>query len=451
MRDTLQRQLDELISSGLSEGDAAVSESIRELQELISALEAPIKAATDALAISVLEGSVKVAKSLEATQALLDGISFSETRAAADKAAQELTKVVEELKTAEDPSRIAELEKQRSALEQQSSAYRAAAETIRTFADTIKRISTDLADQVAGEAQSYADKARRDANAAAAAKGQNGEFGPNGERRRDGDLERNQKRARARRWDAEAEARRARDEADAVRKENDRARREFESRNDPELNAERKRLEELQATIDSKDATEEQKAAAAEEKQAILKQQQQRWEGSPAGQAAQRRADFADEKAARQQEEFRQQDERYRAGLRGRDLGLTEGERAAREAKDGLLDIGAARDEGMLDAQQTQAQASRFAQEQMRSAAPAIFEMADAVANAVLQGPSRQALEATDVSTVEGSRELNRLLRGDDAAKNVNVVELEKQNQKLTELVTVMKDVAQKMGIVLDL
>lgn len=143
---------------------------------------------------------------------------------------------------------------------------------------------------------------------------------------------------------------------------------------------------------------------------------------------------------------------------RGRELTMTPAQRAAEEARRGMDDIrrnfgnmAAEEGNGLIDAAGMGAAMNRFAQEQMRSAAPAIFEMADAVANAVLQGPSRQALEATDVSTVEGSRELNRLLRGDDAAKNVNVVELEKQNQKLTELVTVMKDVAQKMGIVLDL
>jgi hypothetical protein len=145
------------------------------------------------------------------------------------------------------------------------------------------------------------------------------------------------------------------------------------------------------------------------------------------------------------------------AMARGRELSMTPGQRAAEEAARGLEDIRrnfgnlAADGNGLIDRGGMGEAMSRFATEQARSAAPAIFSMADEVANAVLQGPSRQALQVSDVSTTQGSVELMRLLRGDDAAKNANIVELEKQNQKLSELVTTMKDVAAKMGIVLDL
>lgn len=428
-------------------------EDVAALESLLAQLEEQIRSNGNALAVSVLEGSVKVAKSLEAAQALLDEtlIPFSQTRAEADRAAQELSKVIEELKTAEDPARIAELERQRSALEQQSAAYRSAAETIRTFADTIKQISTVLADQVASEAQSNADRARRDANAAVAAAGVNGEFGPNGERRRAGDAEMDVRRAEKRRDEAQAAARRAEDRAADVRDENERARREFEQNPDAQTIAERERLKELQEIIDDKTKPEEARANAAREKDDILRGQARRIEDSPAGRQAREKADMADRADARDREKQRQEDERFRAGLRGRDLGLTEGERAAREAEDGLRDIGAARDVGLLNGRQAQEQANRFAQEQMRAVAPAIAEMADAVKNAVLQGPSRQALQVNDISTTQGSIELMRLLRGDDAARSANIVELVKQNQKLSELITVMKDVATKMGVVLEL
>ena len=428
-------------------------EDVAALESLLAQLEEQIRSNGNALAVSVLEGSVKVAKSLEAAQALLDEtlIPFSQTRAEADRAAEELTKIVEELKAAKDPARIAELEKQRAALEQQSAAYRAAAETIRTFADTIKQISTVLADQVASEAQSNADRARRDANAAVAAAGVNGEFGPNGERRRAGDAEMDVRRAEKRRDEAQAAARRAEDRAADVRDENERARREFEQNPDAQTIAERKRLKELQAIIDDKTKPEEARANAAREKDDILRGQARRIEDSPAGRQAREKADMADRADARDREKQRQEDERFRAGLRGRDLGLTEGERAAREAEDGLRDIGAARDGGRINGRQAQEQANRFAQEQMRAVAPAIAEMADAVKNAVLQGPSRQALQVNDISTTQGSIELMRLLRGDDAARSANIVELVKQNQKLSELITVMKDVATKMGVVLEL
>lgn len=74
-----------------------------------------------------------------------------------------------------------------------------------------------------------------------------------------------------------------------------------------------------------------------------------------------------------------------------------------------------------------EADRERLRQEAFRQAAPNIFGLADAVQNAILQGPSRAALQATDVSTVEGSRELSRLLRGDDAARNQDLVTLQRE------------------------
>ena len=73
----------------------------------------------------------------------------------------------------------------------------------------------------------------------------------------------------------------------------------------------------------------------------------------------------------------------------------------------------------------------------MRQTAPAIFGMADAVQNAVLQGPSRAALQASDVTTMQGAQELNRLIRGDDSARNVDTVELQKQTAELQKLVAI--------------
>jgi hypothetical protein len=51
--------------------------------------------------------------------------------------------------------------------------------------------------------------------------------------------------------------------------------------------------------------------------------------------------------------------------------------------------------------------------------------------NALLGGPSRAALNASDVSTFEGQRELNRLLRGDDASRDVNFAEMKHQSELL--------------------
>jgi len=76
----------------------------------------------------------------------------------------------------------------------------------------------------------------------------------------------------------------------------------------------------------------------------------------------------------------------------------------------------------------------RFEEDQMRAAAPMLFDMMDQVTTAVLQGPSRAALGATDASTTQGQAELNRLIRGDDAARDVNLAELQRQTQLLKRI-----------------
>jgi hypothetical protein len=67
--------------------------------------------------------------------------------------------------------------------------------------------------------------------------------------------------------------------------------------------------------------------------------------------------------------------------------------------------------------------------------APLAVGFSDEVANALLQGPSRAALQASDASTLQGQQELNRLLRGEDPARDVNLVELQKQTRELERLV----------------
>jgi hypothetical protein len=154
----------------------------------------------------------------------------------------------------------------------------------------------------------------------------------------------------------------------------------------------------------------------------------------------------ADEQVRRARDESTAEAEQAAAAVRGRELSRTDGERAAADLTRGLEDIrqffGRQAEEttGLVDFEAQAAAQQRFIDQSLRSAAPAIFGLADQVQNAVLQGPSRAALEATDVSTVEGSRELNRLLRGDDSARDQNLVELQKQSQALDELVRIARE-----------
>ena len=140
---------------------------------------------------------------------------------------------------------------------------------------------------------------------------------------------------------------------------------------------------------------------------------------------------------------------------RGLDLGESPAARAGRETAQGLADINAAYDEQLRaifdrtnglpnDATRTdaakveedrRAAVNQFMEDQMRQLAPMTVGMADARQNALLQGPSRAALGATDVTTMQGQAELNRLLRGDDPNKNVDLVELQREANKLLEAI----------------
>jgi len=71
--------------------------------------------------------------------------------------------------------------------------------------------------------------------------------------------------------------------------------------------------------------------------------------------------------------------------------------------------------------------------EEMRKAGP-LGQAQDERFNAVMSGPSRQALNATDVSTSEGARELNRLLRGEDSSRDVNFAEMKHQTELLQQI-----------------
>lgn len=77
---------------------------------------------------------------------------------------------------------------------------------------------------------------------------------------------------------------------------------------------------------------------------------------------------------------------------------------------------------------------------QMEQIAPMLFQFQQERETALLQGPSRAALQVSDVTTGQGAAELTRLLRGDDASKDVNLAELKKQSGLMEELVNVVKN-----------
>jgi hypothetical protein len=78
---------------------------------------------------------------------------------------------------------------------------------------------------------------------------------------------------------------------------------------------------------------------------------------------------------------------------------------------------------------------TRAQEEMARQVAPTIMGAADARMNAVLQGPSRRELTTADIRTDAGSRELSRLLRGDDDAKNADLANLQREANRLLQVI----------------
>lgn len=129
-------------------------------------------------------------------------------------------------------------------------------------------------------------------------------------------------------------------------------------------------------------------------------------------------------------------------------LSMGSTKKAGLELSQSLRDIDAARVSGAVPAAESAKASSRLVDDAMRQAAPAIFGMADQVMNAVVQGPSRAALQANDINTSQGASELGRLLRGDDSAKDQNLVELQKQSTALEELVTIARENGAPPGVI---
>lgn len=125
------------------------------------------------------------------------------------------------------------------------------------------------------------------------------------------------------------------------------------------------------------------------------------------------------------------------AGSRGREAALSEAERTMQSIAATRADLRAAERQKLITPEQSDRALRESVSNAFKAGAPAIAALADAASNT---RPSRAALEASDISTAEGARELNRLLRGDDPAKDQNLAELRIQSRYLQELVQLAKD-----------
>lgn len=287
-----------------------------------------------------------------------------------------------------------------------------AAIAVAAFQQAANRVALELQNTVVSEARGAADSARRRANE------MEGLFGADAPQTREA-REAQGRRDRASR-EAEDEAARARS---AIAQERVKFEEEMKTGRNPAAAARAEKIRQLEEdAANEKKSAAEREAAAAEASRLRLEQERE-FQSRPEVERERRRADEADAKAAE-----------MNAADRGRELMKTEQQRRREELAAKAADIGARVDQMRREGaapQQIRNDVQQAATNLAREAAPLLAGFADEVANARLTGPSRAALNASDVQTAEGARELNRLLRGDDPAKDVNLVELRKQVQLL--------------------
>lgn len=440
---------------------------LAELEQIRTDAEKDIvRAATNQVTIEATKTAIEAARSIGAAQELLAkaiGDGASQTRRELDRLDQALVDAEKRLGKAQEAGGVAgakAAQAQIDAINASRQAYVSAATSVATFAEALDRVSNSLANTVASEARGRADQARRDSNRTRGL----ADAGLSSLNSRS-DVEFRQRQRRR----AEEDARSAEDSRDRIAAQNDATRRRFEliagaGAFGSDIQRLIRQRDEAQRVLDDPNATVLQQAEATVRRDRANRAIGRAFEDTPEGLAAAEAADRADrlEQARRETEASIE---------RGRELRQTPAQRAANDVSRGVRDItnsldeeigaifdaagGVVRQQDVDRARQIQQQGadelSNFVNEQARAAAPAIFSLADSVANALLQGPSRAALQATDVSTVEGQRELNRLLRGDDSARDQNIVELEKQSQSLQKLVDLAQEEAKARGIVLDL
>jgi chromosome segregation ATPase len=292
-----------------------------------------------------------------------------------------------------------------------------ASEQARAFFDALQSAATELARAVEQEASGRAVSQRRAANAAEA------EFGPNDPRAQV---------ARRQQEQSEAEARRTEQERQRIDAESQRIIRQFEGqtragRGDPQAAALATRIQEIEASLANAPRTPVE-ADAQDRLRPELEDNRRRLrqlaEATPDVQRLRQQADANDVR----NQGFNQNQDAVRRGM---EAAITPAQQAAETLRKTFSDLRAALAAGAISLEAFNDATKRTVEEQVRSVAPAIAALGDAVQNAVLQGPSRAALNAQDVSTPDGARELSRLLRGEDPARDANLVELQKQSELL--------------------
>jgi hypothetical protein len=305
------------------------------------------------------------------------------------------------------------------------------------FGKALEKFSTGLGNTVVNELQGQEEKARREANKAEA--GLRQAVVGTGPRRAF-------EAAKADEATLLNGRRRGEDINRFIQEELERERNNFEfgiangSGNKVDVDRARK-IRELDSRASDQTLTAGEQLSAKKEAARLRQDQQRAFEDTP--QARMLRANANDLDA--QQQAMMQKIERQQ---RGREMVVSDTQKRREEAERKAADAVAALTE-QRDGQDVFAigkdrnDAAKTAMAAMaREIAPAFVGYGEEVKNAQLGGPSRQALNASDITTMQGQSELSRLLRGDDPSKDINLVELQKQTTALQGIEKILENQA---------
>jgi hypothetical protein len=316
--------------------------------------------------------------------------------------------------TANDPAKAAGIQAEIDATDKLANELNAAAIAVAAFQQAANKAAMDLQNSVAREAEGMANEARRTANEAEAV------FGANAPKTKE---------ERERQTRLEADAKAAQKERDSAQSEIDAARVKYEEEirggMNPAAAARAEEIRKNEETANDKTLTPAERQAAKNEADRLRREQEAEFEARPEVKDARRRADEADIGL-----------QKAKSAERGRDLGKSEMDRRKEEIDRKAGDIGNETEKmiGAGDRAGAQGLAERAAINMARDAAPLYAQLGDELMTARLQGPSRAALNASDIQTGEGAKELNRLLRGEDSAKDANLAEMQKQSGLLERI-----------------
>lgn len=447
-----EKQRERVIASGARTTE--IDKVIDDLANSISRIEASFSPEVQAVVETVTRSALLVADSLASGQKIIaeafDG-GGSAIQAEMDRTAETLAMLQKSASEASTPEEAAAFKQDIAALQEHANALTAAAMAVRAFSQEFGRLSESFASDVSSFEQMASDARREDL--------------------RESTPETRRNRAQAEK-EADDARRRQREFEDNQATARERVERQVMVNGQPAMERLRQINEQLALGVGEIGAngvnggTVEERDALRAERRALQAQIDAQVARDPDVARSRESADAITREiegrrrlieVLERQRQFDEEVENRRKPkgdpMRGLDLAESPAQRAQRETRQGLADINAAFREigrklvdeagGLFDIDANERkkldenEANRrkaiddFMEQRMRQEAPMIMGMVDARQNALLQGPSRAAINVSDVSTMQGQSELNRLLRGDDANKNVDLVNLQREANRL--------------------